>query len=300
MDSYKTRATLKDTSFFSTLIITSKNGTKRLSIRAYRFFTIILVHLLFWFSYHVDIQILEGSISGSRAFGFHLSDPFIVLEVLGAFGKVELNLIIGAVSILFFYLIFGGRAFCGWICPYGLISEIGEKINAKLIAKNIIKKRKFTRISRYVFWVLFLASSYFSGYLVFEVINVVGILSRFIIYGFSLAILWLVAVFLVELFFARRVWCACFCPVGTTYSLLVSKPSFTKIQWDKDRCDHCGVCVDVCFVGDILELTKKNSAISKEQKKFRISGIDCTLCGRCVDVCHHDALKFDNLLKRMV
>ncbi|ASM38098.1 MAG: NapH/MauN family ferredoxin-type protein [Campylobacter sputorum] len=302
MDKYNNRETLKKSSFFSTFISTKENGKKTFSLRAYRYFSVILIHILFLLSYYVDIQILEGSISGSRILGFHLADPFLSLEVIFAHKQFPINLIIGSITILSFYFIFGGRAFCSWVCPYGIVSEIGEKINSKLIEKKIIKPRKITRKIRYFIWAFFLISSFFSAILVFEIFNVVGIFSRFIIYGFSFAFFWVVIVFLVEVFFYRRFWCACMCPLGTTYSLIASKISLTKISWNKDKCDHCGVCIDVCFVGDILELTKKNSLESKDKNKikFNLSGIDCTMCGRCVDVCHHDALKFENKIKDII
>lgn len=302
MDKYNNRETLKKSSFFSTFISTKQNGKKTLSLRAYRYFVVILIHVLFLLSYYVDIQILEGSISGSRILGFHLADPFISLEVMLAHKQFPINLIIGSMSILTFYFIFGGRAFCSWVCPYGIISEIGEKLNSKLIEKKIIKPRKITRKIRYFIWSIFLISSLLTGMLVFEIFNIVGILSRFIIYGFSFAFFWIIIVFLVEVFLSRRVWCACICPIGTTYSLFTSKPSLTKISWNKQTCDHCGVCIDVCFVGDILELTKKNSLQSKDdnKNKFTLNGIDCTMCGRCVDVCHNDSLKFENKIKDII
>lgn len=300
MDKYHNRQTLKTTSLASSLVSTTKNGKKRPSIRALRWFCIIGVHLLFLLSFYADVQILEGDISGSRMLGFHLADPFITLEVIAAYAHLPVNLLIGSASILLFYFVFGGRAFCAWVCPYGLLSEIGEKINSNLVAKKIIKKREINFKARYVIWVAFLMASFFSGILVFEIINVVGILSRFIIYGFSVAIFLVLIVLGVEIFFARRIWCASFCPLGTSYSLL-SKLSLTKISWDKQKCDHCGVCIDVCFVSHVLEITKKNAKNTNENRqKFSLKGVDCTLCGRCIDVCHHDALGVSNGLKEMI
>ena len=69
MDKYNVRATVRNVSFLSTLITTTKDGKKRPSIRFWRIFTIVLVHLLFVLSYRVDVQILEGDISASRILG---------------------------------------------------------------------------------------------------------------------------------------------------------------------------------------------------------------------------------------
>lgn len=292
MKKYKKRATIKNTKFFETFYIVKKDKSIKLSIRAWRFLSVILVHLLFVLSYYADIQILEGSISGSRIFGFHLADPFIFIQVSSAFKEIPSNLLIGAMSILGFYLFFSNRAFCSFVCPYGILSEVAEKLNSMLIAKKIIKKYEFSQNIKYIFWVLFISLSYFSGYLIFESFNVVGILSRFIIYGYSAAFFWLVLVLFVEILFSRRAWCRYICPIGTTYSLF---PGLTKIAWDKNLCDHCQVCFDVCFVNDVLEVTK-----NAKEEKIMLKNTDCTLCGRCVDVCHNDALKIENILKALV
>lgn len=298
VNKYQNRQTLKDTSFLSTFFATTKEGKKRPSIRAFRYFCVIFIHLVFVLSFYANLQILEGDISGSRIFGFHLADPFITLEVLASYKILVPNLLIGSISIIAFYLIFGGRAFCAWVCPYGIFSEIAEKIHANLVAKKLIKERVFSSKTRYIFMALCLAFSAFSSLLVFEIFNVAAILSRFIIYGFSFAIFWVVFVFIFEIFFARRFWCKNLCPLGATYSL-ISFFSLNKISWDKQKCDHCGVCMDVCFVSDVLKITKKNAKL-KEGENFRLSGVDCTLCGRCIDVCHHDALSVKNRLKDMI
>ena len=300
MDKYNSRCTIKNTSFFSTFVLRNKNGKWRPSIRALRYAAVFLVHLLFVLSFRADIQILEGDISGSRILGFHLADPFATLEVIAAHKDLPINLLIGSGTILLFYFIAGGKAFCSWICPYGALSEIGEKLHNTLIAKHVIKERTLPRGMRYAIWAAFLVLSAITDLLVFEIFNVVGILSRFIIYGFSLAGLWIVFVFLLEVFFSRRAWCTHLCPLGSTYSL-AAKASLSKITWDKSRCDHCGVCQDVCFVSHVLDITKKKASENLGDKsKFMLKGIDCTLCGRCIDVCHQDALSIGNKLKDMI
>ena len=63
--------------------------------------------------------------------------------------------------------------------------------------------------------------AFVSGYLVFEIINVVGIISRALIYGYSIALAFVVAVFLIDtFFFSQRFWCRYVCPIGTTYSFI--------------------------------------------------------------------------------
>lgn len=297
MNKYATRATIENISFWDTFFVVTKDGKKKPSIRFWRWMSIISVHLLFFLSYHIDLQVLEGTLSGSRFLGFHLIDPFMTLQVFVAHHEIPTNLIIGTVTIVFVYIIIGGRAYCSWICPYGLIGEVGEKIHKDLVKKKIIKEHPFDHRVRYLFWGSFLALAFLAGYMVFEIFNIVGIISRAIIYGWSVALSFVLVVFLVEVFYSQRAWCRYVCPVGTTFSF-IGWPSATKVKWD-DKCDHCQVCVQVCLVPHVLEITKKN-ADKKGAKEYSIISGDCTLCGRCIEVCHTDALNYETKLKKLI
>jgi ferredoxin-type protein NapH len=301
MDKYNNRETISKTTFLSTFFSKTKDGKTRLSYRAKRWIVVISIHLLFFLSFFIDLQVLEGTLNGSRFLGFHMIDPFTTLEIFLATYHIPVNIIIGVTTITVLYLLVGGRTYCSWVCPYGILSEIGEKWHNTLVQKKIIKERKFDHRVRHIFWAIFLVLSFTSGYLVFETFNVVGILSRAIAYGWSVALIWVVVVFAMEVFFSRRAWCTYICPIGTTYGY-IGKISALRIEWN-DNCDSCMVCHDVCFEPQVLEITKakyKKQIDEKGIKNAYITGADCTLCGRCVDVCHADALKFDFRLKSLV
>ncbi len=301
MDKYNSRATIKNTTFLSTFTDKTREGKTKLSYRTKRWVVVIAMHLLFFLSFNIDIQILEGTLTGSRFLGFHLIDIFATMQLFLATHQLPVNMIIGTVTIIVVYIIIGGRTYCAWVCPYGLLSEIGEKIHNTLVDKKIIKEHEFDHRVRYVFWGIFLVLAFTSGYLVFEIFNVVGILSRFIAYGWSVALTWVFAVLVVEIFFSRRAWCRYICPLGTTYGLM-GPLSATRIEWN-DNCDHCMVCHDVCFENQVLELTKAKYDKEREEQGIKtqfVTGADCTLCGRCIDVCHEDALNFEFRLKSLV
>jgi len=301
MDKYNNRETIKKTTFWSTFWDKNKDGKTIFSYRMKRWILVISIHSLFFLSFFIDLQVLEGTLNGSRFLGFHMIDPFTTIQLFLATYHLPINMIIGTSTIVIVYLLFGGRSYCSWVCPYGIISEVGEKLHNTLVNKKIIKSRKFDHRVRYIFWSIFLLLSFTSGYLVFETFNVVGILSRMVAYGWSVALIWVLVVFIMEVFFSRRAWCTYICPIGTTYGM-IGKASALKIQWN-DNCDSCMVCHDVCFENQVLEITKakyKKQIDEKEIKTAYITGADCTLCGRCVDVCHTDALKFDFRLKSLV
>ncbi|MEA3492344.1 MAG: NapH/MauN family ferredoxin-type protein [Campylobacterota bacterium] len=301
MDKYNSRETIGKTTFWSTFFDVTREGKKKFSYRMKRWILVIAIHLLFFLSFAIDIQILEGTLNGSRFLGFHLIDPFTTMELYLSTFELPINIIIGSVTIVLFYMLVGGRSYCAWVCPYGLLSEIGEKWHDTLVGKKIIKSRVFDHRIRYIFWTIFLILSFTSGYLIFETLNVVGILSRMIAYGWSLAVIWVVVVFFLEVFFSRRAWCTYLCPIGTTYGM-IGKVSALRVEWS-DNCDHCMVCHDVCFENQVLEIVKAKYDKQREEKGITaeyITGADCTLCGRCIDVCHTDALKFDFRLKGLV
>ena len=301
MDKYNNRETIRKTTFWSTFFDVTKEGKKKFSYRMKRWILVIAIHLLFFLSFFIDIQTLEGTLNGSRFLGFHLIDPFTTMQVYLSTFEMPINVVIGTVTIILFYMLVGGRSYCAWVCPYGLLSEIGEKWHDALVAKKIIKSRKFDHRIRYIFWAIFLILAFTSGYLVFETFNVVGILSRMVAYGWSLAFIWVVVVLALEVFFSRRAWCTYICPIGTTYGM-IGKASALRVEWN-DNCDHCMVCHDVCFENQVLEIVKAKYDKQREEKGITneyITGADCTLCGRCIDVCHTDALKFDFRLKGLV
>ncbi len=301
MDKYNNRETIKRATFWSTFFNKTRDGKRVFSYRMKRWILVIAIHLLFFLSFAIDIQTLEGTLNGSRFLGFHMIDPFVTLEMLMAEHHLHINIIIGVSTIVIFYLLIGGRTYCAWVCPYGILSEIGEKWHDTLVDKKIIKERKFDHRIRYIFWIIFLVLSATSGYLVFETFNIVGIMSRAITYGWSLVLIWVFIVLAFEIFFSRRAWCTYICPIGTTYGM-IGKISALRVEWN-DNCDHCMVCHDVCFENQVLEVTKAKYDKQREEEGITreyITGADCTLCGRCIDVCHEDALNFDFRLKSLV
>ncbi|MDR1528871.1 MAG: NapH/MauN family ferredoxin-type protein [Burkholderiales bacterium] len=276
-----------------TLIRRTEHGW-RMTFRVWRVLTALGCMLLFALSYWIDIQILEGTLTGSRFIGLHLIDPFATLQVFFAYHAIPVNMAIGTITILFGYFILGGRSFCGWVCPYGALSEVGENIRLRLIEKKIIKKGKRLSIkAKYFIWATFLLVSLLTGILMFEMFNVVGIIYRALLYGGSLSLLIVLFILFIEIFISRRVWCRSVCPVGATYGLL-NPITLLKIKTDKSRCNKCGACTVVCHVPEALA-----PLFSSDEKEKYITSTDCTLCGRCVDVCSENGLAFFNRIRNL-
>ncbi len=260
-------------------------GHSRHKWRNIRWAILLFFNFLFFASFFFDIQILEGTLSGSRLLGFHLIDPLAAFQVILSSKIIMVNLIIGVVTIFLIYLMFGGRSFCSWICPYHWLAELGEKIHQILKKKKIIKNHTFDRKIRYYFYGLFLVLALITGFTVFETINPVAIISRFIVYGPSLMLLWVMALLIFEILFSRRAWCRYFCPVGVSYQL-IGLMSPLRIKWDRENCSNCKRCQSVCLVPHVL-----NDSVNQGKSEY-VNASDCTRCGLCVDICDDEALSY--------
>jgi ferredoxin-type protein NapH len=252
-----------------------------------RWLTLIAVNMLFVVSFYFDVQLLEGALTASRFVGFHMADLNAALQVMLAYKHVVLNLMIGTVTVFVMWLLLGGRAFCSWVCPYHLLAEWAEYLHLWLVKKKLIKEHPFDRRVRSVFYVIFALMALLSGYTVFETISPTGILSRALIYGPGVALLWVGLLLLIEVFYSRRAWCRYVCPIGVTYGA-VGLISPIRVGYNARDCHHEGDCRKVCMVPHVLDVTIRNGA--KEVNED--IGADCTRCGLCVDICPTDSLKF--------
>ncbi len=256
--------------------------------RKWRWSSIIIINVLFVISYWFDVQLVEGALTASRFIGFHMADLNAALQVVLAQKEILINLVIGIVTVGFLWWLAGGRSFCSWACPYHLVAEFAEMIHLKLADKKIVEDHPLDRRLRIVLWIVFAVLAFVTGYTVFETISPVGILSRALIYGGGLALIWVAVLLLIEIFYIRRFWCRYICPIGLTYGIVGSAGSPVHVEYLLENCLHEGECRKVCLVPHVLEITKKGRA---HDVKVAV-GADCTRCGMCIEACPTGALNF--------
>ncbi len=240
---------------------------------------------LFALASYKGVGILKGNLSSSLLLDtIPLSDPFLLMQSIFTGHFPERTACLGAGIIVAFYLLFGGRTFCSWVCPVNLVTDAAAFLRRKLGLKGGRTPHPNTR-----YWllgmVMVLAS--LTGVLAWEWVNPVTIFQRGLIFGFGLAWGVIGAVFLYDLFIASRGWCGHVCPQGAFYSLLgrVSPVCIEAVQ--RDACDDCMECFAICPEPQVIRPALK----AQGQSHAMILDSSCTHCARCVDICGERVFK---------
>ncbi len=246
-------------------------------------FTILF---LYFAANYWGLKILVGNLSFSKLFDkIPLADPFAVLQMVAAGAAISLDVIIGVLIVAVFYGLIGGRAYCSWVCPVNLITDLAAWVRRKTHHEkdNLISAQKIKKF-RYLFLIVMLIASAVIGAAAFEFISPIGMFTRAVAFSVGFAWIWLLVIFLFDAFLLKNGWCGHICPVGAMYSVIGAK-SIIRVYHEKEKCTNCGECLTICPENQVL-----SPVINK--KSDYISGIECTNCGRCIEVCNDNALKF--------
>jgi len=207
-------------------------------------------------------------------------------------GEIRYKLPFYAVGTLLLFGILLGRGICAFLCPFGLIQELLNKIPTPKLAKS--RWTRLASLTKYVvlaLFVLFLPLFFltkngssvpaFCKYLcpagtlegglplIAANENLQKILGA--LFGFKAAVL---AIVVLASVFIHRAFCRFLCPLGAIYSLF-NKVALFGIEVDEQKCVNCGICTDSCK----LDTRKVNDH-------------ECIRCGDCRFVCGHNAISF--------
>lgn len=234
-----------------------------------------------------DIWFVKGNLSSSLTLNLlPLSDPYVIIQSLAAGHAMAETALIGGLIVCVFYILVGGRAYCSWVCPVNVVTDLSHWLREKLKVRS--NKLYLKSHFRYLILILTLVLAFITGSIVWEFINPISMLYRGLLFGIGSAWIIILSVFLLDLFVSRRAWCGYLCPVGAFYSLLGKISILRVATTGKAQCNNCLDCFKVCPEPRVINPALKGS----EHDSSLILSANCTNCGRCIDVCDQRVFTF--------
>lgn len=233
------------------------------------------------------IWIVKGNLNYSYTLDtLPLADPYVVLQALVTGHLPETLGLVGALIVLAFYFLVGGRVFCSWVCPVNVVTDAAGWLRDRLGIKGSVHLARETR-----YWILgmTLVGSALSGVVLWELINPVSMLHRGLIFGMGAAWTVVLVIFCFDLFVMSRGWCGRLCPVGAFYSLLGRWSPLRVSAAKRSACNDCMDCFEVCPEPQVIRPALKGAAKGVAPV---ILAPACTNCGRCIDVCAKDVFNY--------
>jgi len=203
-----------------------------------------------------------------------------------------------AVGVVVLSGLAAGRWFCGWLCPFGFIEDLLDRISRPrltipkglewgrfvvlgltLLAPLILGLVGVTRL--FPFCSTLCVSGGLLGRLPYLLTTgapaLADVLHEPSKHAGSLVLLSLHALLLLgwallALSVAGRFWCRYLCPLGAALGLF-NKVSFVQVTHDATACASCTTCSSVCPMG-----------LSADQDDF-LAWTGCIRCGRCIQAC---------------
>jgi len=215
-----------------------------------------------------------------------------------------LQAVMGSRSFKFSFYVFGflttvgalcGRFICGWLCPFGWIQELLNRIPfpKKITSFRFDKQLRYLKYAVLAVFVvalpLLLTDPYGQGAPFFcKLICPAGTLEA----GLPLAALnaalrplvgllyaWKVFILVTILFMSMiiyRPFCKYLCPLGAIYSLF-NPISLQKLNYKAENCTDCGNCARIC-------------GMNVDPRRPHAS-LECIRCGDCQRACPVKALR---------
>lgn len=232
--------------------------------------------------------ILQGNLSSSMLFNtILLSDPLIVMQSLATGHIPEFNALLGVALVALFYAILAPRAFCAWVCPLNIVTDVAAWLRRKL---NLKASYRWSPNIRYWFVPVLMLGSAISGSVLWTWLDPVAALHRGLVFGMGAGWVLILLVFILDLLLVEHGWCGHLCPLGATYAVIGSKSLLRITAVQRENCTKCMDCFYVCPEPDILRQPLKEG-------DRRVMDQTCISCGRCIDVCPENVFKFEKRLK---
>jgi polyferredoxin len=173
------------------------------------------------------------------------------------------------------------KAFCGWLCPVGTVSEALWKLGRRLFKRNLrlprwadlaLRMLKYALLALFLYAVASMPVDAIQAFLTgpYGTIADVRMLNFFRTLGLAgaatLLLLGLASLFL------QNFWCRYLCPYGALMGL-VSLASPTRIRREKSACIDCARCAKAC------------PSLLPVDKLVTVRSAECMACLECVTAC---------------
>ncbi|HHX8306004.1 TPA: quinol dehydrogenase ferredoxin subunit NapH [Vibrio diabolicus] len=233
------------------------------------------------------LGILTGNLSSSMLLDtVPLSDPLIVLQALATGHVPEFNALLGVVIVVAFYAILAPRAFCAWVCPLNIVTDLAAWLRRKF---NIKASYRWSPVIRYWLIPVLMLGSALSGAILWTWLDPVAALHRGLVFGMGAGWVLIALVFVLDLLLVEHGWCGHLCPLGATYGVIGRKSLLRVTAVRREDCTKCMDCFYVCPEPEVLRQPLKEG-------DRRIMDQNCISCGRCLDVCPEHVFEFKNRL----
>jgi ferredoxin-type protein NapH len=233
------------------------------------------------------LGILTGNLSSSMLLDtVPLSDPLILLQALATGHVPEFNALLGVVIVVVFYAILAPRAFCAWVCPLNIVTDLAAWLRRKL---NIKASYRWSPTIRYWLIPVLMLGSALSGAILWTWLDPVAALHRGLVFGMGAGWVLIALVFVLDLLLVEHGWCGHLCPLGATYGVIGRKSLLRVTAVRREDCTKCMDCFYVCPEPEVLRQPLKEG-------ERRVMDQNCISCGRCLDVCPEHVFEFKNRL----
>ncbi|EGR1695761.1 quinol dehydrogenase ferredoxin subunit NapH [Vibrio parahaemolyticus] len=233
------------------------------------------------------LGVLTGNLSSSMLFDtVPLSDPLIVLQALATGHIPEFNALLGVVIVVVFYAILAPRAFCAWVCPLNIVTDLAAWLRRKF---NIKASYRWSPAIRYWLIPVLMLGSTLSGAILWTWLDPVAALHRGLVFGMGAGWVLIALVFVLDLLLVEHGWCGHLCPLGATYGVIGRKSLLRVTAVRREDCTKCMDCFYVCPEPEVLRQPLKEG-------DRRVMDQNCISCGRCLDVCPEHVFEFKNHL----
>ncbi|HCE2120028.1 TPA: quinol dehydrogenase ferredoxin subunit NapH [Vibrio parahaemolyticus] len=233
------------------------------------------------------LGVLTGNLSSSMLLDtVPLSDPLIVLQALATGHIPEFNALLGVVIVVVFYAILAPRAFCAWVCPLNIVTDLAAWLRRKF---NIKASYRWSPAIRYWLIPVLMLGSALSGVILWTWLDPVAALHRGLVFGMGAGWVLIALVFVLDLLLVEHGWCGHLCPLGAAYGVIGRKSLLRVTAVRREDCTKCMDCFYVCPEPEVLRQPLKEG-------DRRVMVQNCISCGRCLDVCPEQVFEFKNRL----